>query len=63
MQMQVLVKIFGRIFVGRIFVATAGRISVVKSPPETYIYIGKGGLVHKVICIYIYIYIGKGGVI
>ena len=39
MQMQVLVKIFGRIFgrifVGRIFVATAGRISVVKSRPET----------------------------
>ena len=34
MQMQVLVKIFGRIFVGRIFVATAG-ISVVKSRPET----------------------------
>ena len=49
MQMHVLVKIFGkifgRIFVGRIFVATAGRISFVKSPPETYIYI------------YIYIYI------
>ena len=39
MQMQVLVKIFGRIFVGRIFVATAGRISVVKSRPDTYIYI------------------------
>ena len=34
MQMHVLVKIFGRIFVGKIFVATAG-ISVVKSRPET----------------------------